>query len=171
MLLLIVAAALVAVGPESGPPKGAKLPKLKVVVAQEALREAEDLAEKRKDKPTIFVFIPKENWERPTARFLRAVDEQLEHVHQGKLVVVWIAENSVEENAEYLRKVSNSLMTSRTTWTVFHGEAGELGDWEINPDTNATVVVASEGKVLKSVGFRQVNEGDAKDFIKLLTGK
>ena len=43
-----------------------------------------------------------------------------------------------------------------------------MKDWAINPDAHLTAVVAHEGKVVKSFGYRSVNETDAPEVVKRL---
>lgn len=168
MLTLCIGMLLLSVDPESGPAVGKAAPKLEVRVVRESAGEPEDVAKPRKEKPTLYVFIPKAKWDRAMARFVRAVDEGLENVHEGRLIFVWIAKDEHEASADYLQRVQKSLNLQRTQWTVFKGEPADVTDWELNPDVLLTAVVVREGKVLKSLGYRAINETDAPGVLKLL---
>src|SRR5262249_52050558 len=63
---------------ESGPSAGGKVEALKAVAAtgDNAGKEV-DYAAERKEKPTIFAFVRADRWDRPAARFLRALDQAL----------------------------------------------------------------------------------------------
>jgi hypothetical protein len=63
----------------SGPDQGEKVPALKVFDATGPHKDKEvDYAAERKDKPTIFLFIQAEKWDRPMARFVRKLDDTLQ---------------------------------------------------------------------------------------------
>jgi len=157
---------------ESGPAAGSKVEMLKVVVSpsDDAVKEI-DLAAQRKEKPTVFVFIQSDKWDRPLARFLRTLDQDLakdrKDVH---VVAVWLTDD-VDKAKEYLPKAQQSLKLSQTTFTVFPGEKAGPKGWAINTDAHLTAVVAVAGKVTASLGFRSTNETDVPDVLKKIPAK
>src|SRR5262249_2906562 len=75
--LLALSPAARALGQEvvSGPDRGSKVPTLKVFDATGPAQGKDvDYATERKGKPTIYVFIQADKWDRPMARFLKELD-------------------------------------------------------------------------------------------------
>src|SRR6266849_10653574 len=87
----------------SGPDQNKKVPPLKVFDATGANKDKEvDYAAERKEKPTIYIFIQADKWDRPMARFLRELDEALQKEDEdSSLVAVWLTDNP-EKIKEYL---------------------------------------------------------------------
>src|SRR5262245_35869174 len=88
---------------DSGPSKGSKIEPLKVaaVTGDDAGQDV-DFAAKRADKPTVFLFIQADKWDRPVARFLATLDQELRKDRQDVAVIaVWLTED-VEKSKEYL---------------------------------------------------------------------
>ena len=138
---------------ESGPKAGDKIEVLKVFAATgDAAGKEVDYAARRKDKPTIFVFVQSDKWDRPVARFLRTLDQDLaKNRADVHIVAVWLTDDVVKAK-EYLPKAQGSLNLSQTTFTVFPGDKSGPKGWGINADAHLTVVVAHEKKVSTSLG-------------------
>jgi hypothetical protein len=167
VLALVFAPGTILAQVESGPSAGSKLEALKVVTAtgDNAGKEA-DYAKERKDKPTIFVFVQADKWDRPTARFLRALDEALVKDHKDvQVIAVWLTDD-VAKAKEYLPKAQESLKLSQTTFAVHPGEKSGPAGWGINADAHVTAVVAQDQKVTASFGFGSLNETDAPAVLK-----
>lgn len=156
-----------ALSPESGPAAGTAVPPLPALRVQETLGDPEDLAALRKDQPTLYAFVPKDKWDRPTARFLRTLDAKLADVPDAQIVFVWVSPDRAADGAEYLRRVQESLKLQRTMWAAVQGEPGDVKNWELNPDATVTLVVARGGKVIKSLGYSQIDEAEATKVVKL----
>jgi hypothetical protein len=79
----------------SGPDQGKKVPPLKVFAATGPNKDTEiDYAAERKEKPTIYLFIQADKWDRPMARFLRKLDQALQKANdEAVLVAVWLTED------------------------------------------------------------------------------
>ena len=157
---------------ESGPSAGSKLEALKVVVATgDAAGKEVDCASERKEKPTLFLFVQADKWDRPVARFLRALDQELAKSRPDvQIVAVWLTDDAEKAKA-YLPRAQESLKLSQTTFTVYRGDKGGPTGWGINADAHLTVVVAQDQKVKASFGFRSVNETDAPAVLKQLKPK
>src|SRR6266404_2792185 len=123
----------------SGPYQGKKVPPLKVFDATGPNKDKEvDYAAERKDKPTIYIFIQADKWDRPMARFLRKLDEALQKEEEdSSLVAVWLTENP-EKTKEYLPVAQQSLKFQRTVLACFTGEKAGPKDWNINGDAHLT---------------------------------
>jgi hypothetical protein len=154
---------------ESGPPAGSNVPVLKVVAATgDTAGKEVDYATERKERPTLFVFVRAEHWDRPMARFLRALDQALaKHRKDVHVIAVWLTDDAAKAK-EYLPKAQEALQLSQTTFAVYAGDKGGPAGWGINADAHLTAVVAQERTVRASFGFRSVNETDAPSVLKKL---
>lgn len=153
----------------SGPAAGAKVEPLKVVIAAgENAGKETDVAEEQKGKPTVFVFVQADKWDRPVARFLRTLDVDLAKERTDvKIIAVWLTDD-VMKSKDYLPKAQESLKLSQTTWSVHPGDKGGPAGWGINADAHLTAVVVQDNKVTASFGYRSVNETDVPAVIKEL---
>ena len=151
----------------SGPKEGDKAAELKVyAVTGEAKEKDVNYTELRKDKPTVYVFVQADKWDRPMFRFVKTLDEKLGDA--GQVVAVWLTED-VDKSKEYLPKISSYF--SNAALTVFPGEKAGPKDWGINIDAHLTAVVVSGGKVAKSFGYQSLNETDADAVAQVLKKK
>jgi hypothetical protein len=167
-LLTVSLLGLLATGPAradvaSGPKEGEKVAKLTVYAVTGEPKDREvDYADLRKDKPTVYVFVSAKDFDRPMFRFLKKLDEDLGD--DGLVVAVWLTDDA-DKSKEYLPKIAQYFQ--RAALTVFSGTAGPK-DWAINPDAHLTAVVAHEGKVVKSFGYRSLNETDVPEVVQTL---
>ena len=154
---------------ESGPSVGSKVEILKAVAATgDAAGKEVDYAAERKAKPTIFIFVQSDKWDRPVARFLRTLDQELsKNRNDVHIIAVWLTDDAAKAK-EYLPKAQESLKLSQTTFAVFPGDKSGPAGWGINADAHLTAVVAQDQKVSASLGFRSVNETDAPSVLKIL---
>ena len=159
----------------TGPAAG-KTPELKVFDATGPNTGSEvDYTADRKEKPTIYVFVAADKWDRPVARFLKELDKAVEKSgDDGYIVAVWLTDD-VAKSKEYLPKAQMSLSFQRTALTCFPGEKAGPKDWNISGDAHLTAVVANKGKVLKNFGYVSINETDVptvmEEFKKALEQK
>jgi len=161
-----VLAACVAAGDvDSGPPKGEKVPELKVH-ALSGPQEGKDLdyPKDRGDKPTIYVVIPAEKWARPVHGFLRTLGTAVKDADESALVVgVWLTDDK-EKTKEYLPKISKYYDV--TALTMYLGEKTGPASWGINTDAAATVVVTAKGKVAARLGYNSINDTVVREVMK-----
>jgi hypothetical protein len=145
----------------SGPEKGKDVPTLKVFDGTGSNQGKEvDYAADRKDKPTVYLFVQSEKWDRPMARFVKKLDEAVQKEGQdGYVVAVWLTENA-DKTKEYLSQAQQSLNLQATALTCFTGDKAGPKDWGINADAHLTVIVASKQKVAGKFGYLSVNETD-----------
>src|SRR5437763_15726180 len=110
LLVVLLAPAAWAQDVASGPEKGMKVPALKVFDATGPHEGKEvDYAAERKGKPTAYVFIQADKWDRPMARFLKGLDEAARKKSDGTLVVaVWLTDD-VDRTKDYLPVAQRSL--------------------------------------------------------------
>lgn len=172
-VLLALGTATVAIADvTSGPSVGSKIPELKVAaVTGEFADHAVDYAAKREKKATVYVFVPAAKWDRPPARLIKKLDQELKAVDSDAAVVaVWLTDD-VTKSKEYLPKAQQSLQLQNTALTVFDGAATGPNDWTIVPEADMTVVVARDGKVTETFGFGSPNETVAKSVLEALKKK
>ena len=144
----------------SGPDKGKAVPALRVFDAtgQHEGKEV-DYAADRKGKPTIYVLVRADRWDRPMARFLRKLDEAVRKEGDTRVVAVWLTDDA-EKTKKYLPVAQQSLQFERTALTCFTGGKDGPKGWGVNADAHLTAVVANKGKVAATFGFRSLNETD-----------
>jgi hypothetical protein len=159
MLAVCFGAAVARADVESGPAAGEKAAALRVmaVTGDHENKELDYVAE-RKDKPTVYVFIAADKWDRPVARYLRTLDEKLGKLGgESRAVAVWLTDDANQSKA-YLPKAQKSLKLEQTALTVFPGDKSGPDGWGVNPDASVTAVVVQRGKVAASFGYRSVND-------------
>jgi hypothetical protein len=144
----------------SGPEKGAKVPELKVHDATGEHKGKEvDYAAERKDRPTVYLFIDADKFDRPMNRFMKTLDGAVKNDFEGAYVVaVWLTADA-DKTKELLPKVQQSVQYEATALTLFADKAGPKG-WTVNADAHLTAVVASKGKVTATFAYQSINETD-----------
>jgi hypothetical protein len=146
----------------SGPERGSGVPALKVYDATGPHRDKEvDYAADRHDKPTVYVFVNAEKFDRPMNRFLKALDGAVKKDFGGAYVVaVWVR-GDADKTKELLPRVQQSVQYEATALTLFACAREGPKGWNVNADAHLTAVVTNKGKVAATFGYRSVNETDA----------
>jgi hypothetical protein len=144
----------------SGPAKDAKVLALKVYDATGEHKEKEvEYAAQRKDKPTVYLFIDAEKFDRPMNRFMKTLDGAVKKdFGDAYVIAVWLT-GDADKTKALLPRVQQSVQYEATALTVLADKAGPR-DWNINIDAHLTVVVANKGTVRATFGYRSVNETD-----------
>lgn len=152
----------------SGPEKGAKVASLQVYDATGMHKDQTvDYAAERKERPTIYLLIQADKFDRPMNRFMKTLDQLIKKDHPDVYAVaVWLTEDQ-EKTREFLPRVQQSVQYEATALTCFGDRMGPK-DWGVNADAHLTVVVADKGKVKAVFGFQSVNETDVKGVAKTL---
>jgi hypothetical protein len=154
----------------SGPEKGKAVPALKVYDATGAHKEKEiDYAAERKDKPTVYLVIRADKFDRPMNRFMKTLDDALVKDFKDVYVVaVWLTAD-VDKTKEFLPRVQQSVNYQQTALTCFTGSAKDgPKDWNVNGDAHITVVLANKQKVSATFGYNTINETDVKAVVAAL---
>jgi hypothetical protein len=162
---LIVASLLLAgglIGAEralAGPDVGKQVPKLKVFDATGPNSPNEvDYTDNRKELPTVYVFVQADKWDRPTARFLHTLDEQVSKEDPNAYIVaVWLT-GDVDKTKKYLPVAQQSLQLGRTALTCFTEDKNGPKDWQIDLGASLSVVIAAKGKVAEVRDYRSIND-------------
>jgi hypothetical protein len=153
----------------SGPPRGERVPALKVydVTGEHGGKEVDYTAE-RKGRPTVYLFVRADKFDRPMNRFLKALDTAAKKDSpDAYLVAVWLTEDP-EKTKGLLPRVQQSVQYEATALTYHPGDLAGPKGWGINPDAHLTAVVANKGRVVAVFGYKSVNETDAPPVRKAL---
>jgi hypothetical protein len=172
LCVLAIPSEAICEGIESGPKSGEKVAKLHAfgVIGSVEGKET-DYAKDRIDAPTIYVFVQAEEGGipvggRPAARFMKTLDKEIMEVDEKAAVVaIWLGDKAFDKHKEYLPRINKSLTFEHTSLAAFDGEKSGPKDWGINPDAHLTVVIAHNGRVVKSFAFISVNETDVKPVL------
>lgn len=145
---------------DSGPKVGEKVTELKVHAVVGAIEDKEvDYAAERKGKPTVYVFVQAEWFDRPIARYLRELDKVVGTIGKDSYVVaVWLTDDKAKTK-DYLPKANQSLKFANTALTCFDGKTGPA-DWAINDRAHLTTIVVKDGKVLEKFAYQSANDTD-----------
>ena len=96
-----------------------------------------DFVAERAAKPTIFLFVRADKFDRPVACFLRTLDQDLSKGRNDvQVVAVWLTDD-VDMSKKYVPRARESLKLTQTTYSVFPGEerTRRLGyQWRRPPD-------------------------------------
>ncbi|HZZ72612.1 MAG TPA: hypothetical protein VFE24_10180 [Pirellulales bacterium] len=151
---------------ESGPAVGAKIPELKVQTVTGPLADHEaDQAADRQGKPTIYLLVDAAAFDRPMARFMKALDKKASDAGEtARVVAVWLTDDAKASEA-YLPRAQQSLKFENTSLCVYRGDKGGPGPWSIHAKARITVVVSGGKTVAARFGFVSVNETDAADVL------
>ncbi len=163
-LVLPLGVFLVAVLParaaiESGPAVDSALPELKADAAT-----GDDVGKKitytttRKAKPTVYVFIRGDKFDRPIARYLKFLDKAV--VELGKdthVVAVWLTDDA-EKHREYLPKVQQSMKFEATTLAFYAEDKLGPNTWALNDRAHVTTIVTDGAKVKARFAEQSLNE-------------
>jgi hypothetical protein len=145
----------------TGPTKGEKVPALPVFDLTGEHKDKEvDYAMIRKDKPSVFLLVNADKWDRPMARFMKQLEEAIrKDCDEAYVVAVWLTDDA-GKTKEYLPRAQQSLRLQATALTCYEGEKTGPKEWNINPDAHLSVVVAQKQRVVATFGYRAVNETD-----------
>ena len=144
---------------ESGPAVDGPLPELKAdaVTGDDAGKKI-TFTTTRKAKPTVYIFIRADKFDRPIARYLKTLDKAL--VELGKdthVVAVWITDDA-DKTREYLPKVQQSIKLEATTLAVYAEDKNGPNAWAINDRAHVTTIVTDGTKVKARFAEQSLNE-------------
>jgi len=153
---------------DSGPAVGNPVPELKVyVVTGEHADKEVTISAERGEKPTVWLFVPKDKWNRPMARLFKDLDTRLKDLTDAQLVGIWLTDDQFATK-DYLPKAQQSIQLAHTALTYYQGDPSGPADWGINPDAEVTVVVTGGGTIAATWGFVSVNETVADQIMTAL---
>ena len=145
----------------TGPEQGATVPALKVFDATGTHKDKEvDYAAERAGKPTVYLLIDAEKFDRPMNRFMKTLDGIVAKDFEGAYVVaVWLTSDP-DKTKSLLPQVQQSVQYEAMALTLFPGAKEGPKGWGVNADAHLTAVVANKGKVAATFGYRSINETD-----------
>jgi hypothetical protein len=150
----------------SGPDPGSNISPLRVaVVTGENAGETLDVVQPRGALPTIYIFIAADKWDRPLARFLRTLDNDLRKDRSDVAVIATWLTDDVEVAKDYLPKAQQSLQLSQTSLAVFPGDKNGPPGWSIHSGAHLTAVIAADNRVVNSFGYRSLNETSVPEVL------
>jgi len=150
----------------SGPDVGSSVAPLRlaVITGTDAGQEF-NVTERRGAMPTIYIFIQADKWDRPIARFLRTLDDELRKDRSDVAVIVAWLTDDVEGAKEYLPKAQQSIQLSQTSLAVYAGDKSGPPGWGIHPSAHLTAIIAVDGRVVASFGYRSLNETNVPEVL------
>lgn len=160
---LSVAVAEVVSGPEVGKPLK---PLMVRVVQNEKAGEPQDVVAEHKEHPTVYLFLSAEKFDRPGAKYLRGVDEQVQKLQRrdplAALVIVWLTPDP-EAGITRVSRIQGSLRLLAGQWTVYGDAEGPEG-WGINEAATITTVISRGEDVGARLSYDVVDDGDLPAF-------
>jgi len=141
----------------SGPEPGKKLAPLRVFAATGPNEAKElDYVAARGDKATVYVLV--REFDRPAARFLKALDGAVrEESAQAEVVAAWLTDDR-DAMKTHLPRIQQSIKLESTSLAVSLSDKAGPDNWDVNPEARLTVVVARGGTVKARFGFVSLNE-------------
>jgi len=137
--LLLISTTLALAAIESGPAVDSALPELKAdaVTGDDAGKKI-TFTTTRKAKPTVYVFIRSDKFDRPIARYLKVLDKALAELGKGThIVAVWITDDA-DKTREYLPKVQQSIKLEATTLALYAEDKLGPNAWALNDRAHVT---------------------------------
>src|SRR5438270_6155296 len=133
----------------SGPAAGSKLEPLKVkAITGSHAGEELDFVAAREGKPTMYVFVQADKFDRPVARFLKTLDSDLGMDRQDVAIVATWLTDDVEKTTEYLPRAQQSINLSQTSLAVYAGDKNGPPGWSINDGAHLTAIIAADNRVV-----------------------
>ena len=121
-----------------------------------------DIADARKDKPTVLIFIDADQFSRPIARYLKTLDGAVNTIgNDARVFAIWLTGDQ-EKTKDYLPRAQMSLSLEATTLAQFPGAKSGPEGWAISDRAFVTTVVANQGKVTANFAYVSVNETDVR---------
>lgn len=156
----------------SGPEAGSKAAPLKIEICTgERAGQELDAVSDRGRRPTVFVFVRADTWDRPAARYLKTIDAEFvkgaEGTADASVVAIWLTDD-VAKSKQYVPVAQQSLQLEKTTFAVYPGDRSGPNGWSINGEAHVTAVVVRKERIVASFGYISVNETDVPEVLKAL---
>jgi hypothetical protein len=154
---------------DSGPKAGTAISPLKVFAATgDRAGQELDFAAERGAKPTVYVFVQHERFDRPLARILRVLEKAAtEAGNETGLATVFLT-NDEAKTKEHLPRIQTSMNFTNNPLLIYPSGTTSPDGWSINSDAYLTVIVVKAGKVVQSFAYRSANESVVPEITKLL---
>lgn len=144
---------------ESGPNVGTAVTALKVFATTgDHTGKEVDYAADRGMKPTVYVFIPYDRFDRPLARMLKTLEKAaIDAGNEASVVTVFLADDEAAAK-DRLPKVQMSLQFTSNPLVIFPSMKQGPEGWQVNTDAQVTALVVKDAKVAAKFGYRSANE-------------
>ena len=154
---------------ESGPKVGIAVSPLKVFVAtgDSAGKELE-IAADRGAKPTIYLFLQHDRFDRPLARLFRSLEKGAIDLGQETGLVTVFLTSDETKTKDHLPRIQMSLQFTRNPLVIFPSSTMGPDGWAVNTDAQLTAIVVNEGKVAATFAYRSANETVALEILSAL---
>jgi hypothetical protein len=169
LLLIVFVTSRVHADIDSGPKVGTVVSPLKVFAAtgDHAGKEL-DIAAERSKKPTIYIFLQHERFDRPLARLIKVMEKgAIEAGNDSGLVTVFLTGDEAKTK-EHLPRIQTSLQFTANPLVIYPSATMSPEGWSVNTDAQLTALVVNEGKVTASFGYRSANETVAPEILTAL---
>ena len=168
-LISIIAISMARADTLTEPKVGTAITPLKVSVATgEHSGKDVDYAAERGAKPTVYIFIQHERFDRPLARLLKALEKSaIEAGHEAGLVTVFLTDDAAKTK-EHLPRIQMSLQFTANPLVAYPSSAMGPDGWSVNTDLQLTAIVVKDGKVISAMGYRSANETVAPEIVSAL---
>ena len=154
---------------DSGPKVGTVVSPLKVSAAtgDHAGKEL-DIAAERTKKPTIYIFLQHERFDRPLARLIKVLEKgAIEAGNDSGLVTVFLTGDEAKTK-EHLPRIQMSLQFTANPLVIYPSATMSPEGWSVDTNAQLTAIVVNEGKVTASFGYRSANETVAPEILTAL---
>ena len=169
LLLIVTVTRCVHAEIASGPNVGTVVSPLKVfaTTGDHAGKEL-DFTTERSKKPTIYLFLQHERFDRPLARLIKALEKgAIEAGNDSGLVTVFLTSDEVKTK-EHLPRIQMSPQFTSNPLVIYPSATMGPDGWSVNTDAQLTALVVNEGKVTASFGYRSANETVAPEILTAL---
>lgn len=123
-----------------------------------------DYAAERGAKPTVYIFIQHERFDRPLARLLKALEKAaIDGGHDASLITIFLTDDE-SKTKEHLPRIQMSLQFTANPLVVFKSATMGPEGWSVNTDNQLTAIVVNKGKVAAAFGYRSANETVAPEI-------
>lgn len=150
---------------DSGPMVDKAIPPLPVKIATGDMSgESRNIAEHRGARPTVYVLVEGERFDRPAGRFLVELDKTIGQIGADwHVVAVWLGEQP-DAAIERMQRIQMSLKLPNTTFVAHDGRFPN--DWSIHDRASLTAVVVVNQTTRARFGYDSVNETCVPEVVK-----
>ncbi|MFM8470145.1 MAG: hypothetical protein ACKODH_09270 [Limisphaerales bacterium] len=169
LALALLSATVARAAIESGPAVDSTLPELKAdAAAGDDAGKKVTFTTTRTGKPTVYVFVRGDKFDRPIARYLKFLDKAVAELGKDTHVVaVWLTDD-VDKTREYLPKVQQSIKLEATIFAFYAEDKAGPNAWTINDRAHVTTIVTDGARVKARFAEQSLNETNVPEVIAAL---
>lgn len=159
LLTMTLAASELLAEISSGPNQGTSIAPLMVFAATgDHAGKNIDISADIGPNPTIYLFVPHDRFDRPLARLIKNLEKRTIEAGKGSRLVTIFLTNDEAKTKEHLLRVQMSLQFTANPLMVYPDATKGPAEWLLNTDAQLTAIIANDGKVTASFGYRSVDE-------------